>query len=134
MPQNAGKWGKTYIRAQQFRSPCLKLPQRLLPFPALLSSFHDLRLLCVHIPVEVDGFFQIKVKCRLERALLDWVELHPLYLDLKHRWEFANGSVLLGNGVIDVDLLDVKGAFDRSIDVTRARGHVDFDITPPFFP
>jgi len=75
----------TYALAQQVCSSSFKLPQRSLPSPALFSSFQNLRMLGIHIPIKVDSFFQVEMMSGFEGALLYRVELHTLYLYLKYR-------------------------------------------------
>lgn len=74
----------TYVLAQQVRSSSFKLLQRFLPPPALFSSFQNLGVLGIHVPIQVDSFFQVEMMSGFERALLYRVKLHTLYLYLKY--------------------------------------------------
>lgn len=65
-----------------------------------------------------------------KRCFLDWIELNPLHLDLQDRWQLANGTKLLHEGIIHKDLLHIESAVNGRVDVSRARSNINFDVGP----
>jgi hypothetical protein len=91
-------------------------------------------VLRIHVPIKVYRFLQVEMMSGFERTFLYRVELNTLYLYLKHRGQFADGTVLFGCGVVNIDLLDIECAINCRVYITGSGCNVDFDIAPPFFP